>query len=92
MPVLLQASMSSVPAGTVSFLPSTVRCYVSHKNRCSPFASFAPRIYRLSTSMAISVADSTLHCQLISNDARKRCLYQRTAPPPSRTGTALPSR
>src|SRR5271157_2767179 len=38
MPVLLQASMSSVPAGTVSFLPSTVRVTSDIENRSSLFA------------------------------------------------------
>ena len=51
MPVLLQASISSVPAGTVSFLPSTVRVTSAMKiavvssqlsvYRCSRFANQA---------------------------------------------------
>src|SRR5271157_886299 len=41
MPVLLQASMRSVPAGTVSFLPSTVRVTSAMEKPLFAFSLFA---------------------------------------------------
>src|ERR1700678_1614573 len=82
MPLILQASISSVPAGTVSFLPSTVRVTfdMSTANLLGRSSQFALRF-----SPEPRKTDSSGEEQIAVGEKRFTPL---PLPLPSRTGTA----
>src|SRR3974377_515661 len=76
MPTLLHASMSSVPAGTASFLPSTVMFTSATKkslfaNRCSPFAQ-PPTPESAKSEKRIANCVLSHQCQLVRFLVRAR--------------------